>query len=120
MYVEAISMLEKAVNLSKRRPYFLALLGHVLGISGKKNEARKIFEELVERSTQEYVSPLLFAWLHLALGENEQALDWFEKAFNEGHGPYLIFVEDSVYDGIRTTPQFRKILKKIGIEFRAK
>ena len=120
MYVEAISMLEKAVNLSKRRPYFLALLGHFLGISGKKNEARKILEELVERSTQEYVSALLFAWLHLALGDNEQALDWFEKAFNEGHGPYLIFVEDSVYDGIRTTPQFRKILKKIGIEFRAK
>jgi TolB-like protein/Tfp pilus assembly protein PilF/predicted Ser/Thr protein kinase len=117
MYVEAISLLEKAVDLSRRRPYFLALLGHVLGISGKKSESRKILEELVERSTGEYVTPLSFAWLYLGLGDNRQALEWFEKAFNEGYGPFLIFVEDSVYDGIRSTPQFRKILKEIGIEF---
>ncbi|MCH8874149.1 protein kinase, partial [candidate division KSB1 bacterium] len=117
MYAEAISLLEKAVDLSHRRPFFLGLLGHVLGISGNKNKARKILEELVKRSTQEYVGPLLFAWLYLGLGDNEQAIEWFEKAFNEGQGPYHIFFGDSVYDGIRSTTQFRKILKKIGIEF---
>jgi len=117
MYAEAISLLEKAVDLSHRRPFFLGLLGHVLGISGNKSEARKILEELVKRSTQEYVGPLMFVWLYLGLGDNEQAIEWFEKAFNEGQGPYHIFLGDSVYDGIRSTTQFRKILKKIGIEF---
>ncbi len=117
MYAEAIYSLQKAVELSHRRPFFLGLLGHVLAVSGQRSEARKIFEELDQRSTEKYVSPLLFAWLHLGLGENQQALEWFEKAFKAGHGPYHIFVADSVYDDIRSTPQFRKILKKIGIEF---
>jgi len=117
MYAEAISSLEKAVDLSHRRPFFLGLLGHVFGISGNKSKARKILEELVKRSKQEYVGPLLFAWLYLGLGDNEQAIEWFEKAFNEGQGPYHIFLGDSVYDGIRSTTQFRKILKEIGIEF---
>jgi TolB-like protein/Tfp pilus assembly protein PilF len=116
MYQEAIQVLKEAVDLGKRVPFFEGLLGHVYGIAGMENEARLILEDLTARSQGEYVSPLLYAWIHLGLGESDDAITWFELAFEEGHGPYQLFLADSVYDPIRSHPRFKKLLAKIGLE----
>ncbi len=59
MYREAIAEQEKGVNLTNRDAFAVASLGMVLGESGRKREARKLLEELQERSKQRYISPCL-------------------------------------------------------------
>ena len=62
MYHEAIAEMEKSINLSNRRDeYTLAVLGKILGNSGRKQGARKLLQELKERSKHRYISPYFFA-----------------------------------------------------------
>ena len=51
----------------------VASLGKVLGDAGRKQEARKLLEELEERSKHRYISPCLIALVHIGLGERDQA-----------------------------------------------
>src|SRR5205807_4826663 len=67
-YDEAIAELEKARQLDET-PIMLALLGHVYAVSGKRNEARKIIDELNDLSKRMYVDPYFLAEIYVALGE---------------------------------------------------
>jgi hypothetical protein len=75
MYREAIAELENAVNFSNRTDEVsMASLGKVLGDSGRKQEARKVLQELEERSKHRYMSPYLIALVQTGLGEKDQAI----------------------------------------------
>jgi len=83
MYREATAELEKAVNLSNRREDLtVAVLGKVLGDSGRKQEARKLLEELEGQSKHRYVSPYRIALLQIGLGERDGAIASLEQGYN--------------------------------------
>ncbi len=73
-------------------------------------ETLDILDELRQKPETEYVSFLCYAWVHLGLGESEEALGWFERAFEESFSPYHLFLGDSAYDQIRGTERFRQLL----------
>ena len=52
----------------------VASLGKVLGDAGKKQEARKLLEELEERSKRRYISLYPIALVRIGLGEVDQAI----------------------------------------------
>ena len=114
-YDEATARLEEAVELSRRRPFYLGLLGHLYGVVGNRNAAEAARQELLDRATSEYVSSLAFAWIDLGLGNADAALGWFERSQDEGQGPLHLFAGDSVYDCIRSTERFRNVLARAGL-----
>ena len=57
----------------------MASLGKFLGDSGRKQDARKIIEELKRRSTHRYISPCLVALVQIELGERDQAIASLEQ-----------------------------------------
>jgi adenylate cyclase len=82
----------------------------------KIGETQKILIELESRAEREHVDPLSFAWLHIGLGDKEQAFAWLEKAYEE-KSSWLIFLNvDRLYDPLRPDPRFTKLLGKIGLE----
>jgi hypothetical protein len=83
---------------------------------GRTEETRQVLDNLLERSKQEYVPPIVFADLYFALEENDQGFDWLKKA-HEGREPMLILLRvNPIYDFIRSDPRFTAILKKIGLD----
>lgn len=46
-------------------------------------KARKVLEELTRLSKRQYVSPVMIAAIHVALGEKETAFEWLGKAQRE-------------------------------------
>jgi hypothetical protein len=85
-------------------------------MSGKKVEAQKLIDGLKERSKEEYVSPLAFAWIYIGLGEKDQAFEWLQKAY-EARSPFLIRIKVvPFYDSLRSDPRFTELLKKVGLE----
>ena len=66
---------------------------------------------LLERAAEkEYVSPVRFAELHAALGEEEQALRWLARAAAERAPALAYSAADPVFDRLRGKPGFPRLL----------
>jgi len=54
--------------------------------------------------------------VHLALGENDDALDWLEAASQNRSLPVATIKTDPDMDPLRSEARFRAILAKAGLE----
>ncbi len=115
MYREAIAELEKAVNLGNRHEDLVASLGKVLGHSGRKQEARRLLEELDERSTHHYISPWLFAIVQIGLGEKDQAIASLEQGYTNRDQSMMWLKVSPGIDDLRSDPRFKDLLRRVGL-----
>jgi TolB-like protein/Tfp pilus assembly protein PilF len=118
---EAILEYQKARALNDD-PFVLGLLGNAYARSGNKTEALKILEQVKEVSRHRYVSTYSFAIVYLALGDNEEALRWLERCYQDRAGADIGWIRvDSMLDLLRDDPRFEALAEKIvpAAEFRA-
>jgi hypothetical protein len=116
MFSEAILETQKAVRYSGDMLKMKASLGYVYGVTGNQAKAQVILNGLIETSKEGYVPPTAFAIIHIGLGDNDNAINWLEKAYEE-HSPRLIFLNSSpIYDPLRLDPRFNELVKKMNFE----
>ncbi|HLW88978.1 MAG TPA: protein kinase [Terriglobales bacterium] len=114
-YDLAIAEGEKAIRLSGGSPLMRAALAHTFGTAGKTTEARQILEDLTKLAKQKYVASYIFAGIHIGLGENDRAIDYLEKSYEE-HSHWLIYLRiDPGMDGLRDNPRFQDLLRRVGL-----
>jgi TolB-like protein/DNA-binding winged helix-turn-helix (wHTH) protein/Tfp pilus assembly protein PilF len=112
---EAINEAEKAVEVSRRAPAALGLLGFAYGAVGRQREAHKVLNELFELQKHRYVSPMAFIYVYIGLEDKDQAFAWFEKSYQE-RSNHLAFLKVSpTLDRLRSDPRFADLLKRIGL-----
>ncbi|MFB3110629.1 MAG: tetratricopeptide repeat protein, partial [Gemmatimonadales bacterium] len=80
---EAIAVLDTAVQLSARHPWTLMPLAFALVETGDTARAVALLDELVTRSRQGYVYPTVVGNVAGSLGRVDEALEWYERAFDE-------------------------------------
>jgi tetratricopeptide (TPR) repeat protein len=107
-YAEALAELEAADQLDPHYPTCVALLGYAYGSAGKIVEARRTLQRLKDLSQRREVWPVFFAYIHLALGEKDQALAELERGFRE-RSPGMVELIDPLFDPVRNEPRFQKI-----------
>jgi TolB-like protein/tetratricopeptide (TPR) repeat protein len=109
-YEEAVVQLEKA---SHRFPTAVAALGAAYAKIGRLEKTREILEKLQQASESQYVGPLSFAILYLALGDRNTALKLYDEAFTarEGFVPFLNV--DPVADHLRSDRVFKAMLRRL-------
>ncbi len=112
--VEAVAELETARRLDNS-PRMLSTLGYAYGAAGQRDKARKIIGELKELSAQRYVSAFATAIVYAGLGEDQETLDWLEKAYHERSDTMAIFNVYPLLDNVRTKPQFVKFQQRAGL-----
>jgi tetratricopeptide (TPR) repeat protein len=93
----------------------LGALGHAYAIAGRRPEAQKLLEELLQAATQRYVSPTSIAFIYLGMGEAEAAFEWLEKAVDERDGPIFGLKVNPLYDDLRSDPRYLVLLRKLGL-----
>jgi tetratricopeptide (TPR) repeat protein len=114
-YELAITEGEKAVKLSGGSPLMSAALAHTFGTAGRTKEAFQILDELTKLAKQKYVAPYFFAGIHIGLGENDRALEYLEKSYEE-HSHWLIYLHiDPSMDGLRDNLRFQDLLRRVGL-----
>jgi len=114
-YDDAISALQSAVSFSGGVSFTSAALGYAYGKGGKRPEARKILQELQERSTADYVSPFCVALVHIGLGDKDQALDCLDRAYEE-RSHWLVYAKVwPLLDDLRSDARFAALLGKVGL-----
>jgi serine/threonine-protein kinase len=84
--------------------------------SGYKSAMRVAAKKLVELSTQRYISPVLIATLFAHAEDDDETLQWFEKAYEERDQIFYSIGVDPDWDRMRSNPRFAALLKKIGVE----
>jgi serine/threonine-protein kinase len=110
-YPEAISEMKAAIGDGAPSDTNLASLGQVYARQGKKQEAEKVLDELVQRSKKTYVSPAHLATIHTGLGDRERALTALEQAYQE-HDPYMIYLKVSPpLESLQSEPRFQALLR---------
>jgi serine/threonine-protein kinase len=111
----AVAAAERSVALTNRQSFSLAGLGTAYAAAGRRADADRVIQELIDRSQTGYVSPLWFADIATQLGEPERALEWLERAF-ESRTPALICVGISpLYASLHADPRFQALLARIGV-----
>jgi tetratricopeptide (TPR) repeat protein len=112
---EAIVSLEQAASLSKRSADSLSTLGYAYGVTGKRAQALQILRELETQSRRRYVSPIYMARVHVGLGNNEQALAWLERAYEERNFQLVGIYRWPYFEPLHSHPQFQDLLKRMGL-----
>ncbi|MGH9778888.1 MAG: tetratricopeptide repeat protein, partial [Candidatus Acidiferrales bacterium] len=112
-YEEALAEAEKGKRLPEFEPYY-GVIGWIHARAGRKAEAESLLRRLQELSTQRYIDPGAIATVYIGLGQNEEALTWLERAY-EQRGSYLILYlkVDPVYDPLRGDPRFQDLLRRM-------
>ena len=116
MYEDAIAELKKAILVSGVDLRPKAYLAYTYALAGERGQALKILNELNDLSKHRYVSSNLKAVIHTGLGDNDQAFEWLESAYQEHDVQLLPIKVDPVWDPLRSDPRFQDLLKKMGLE----
>ena len=113
-YDEAIEEINRAIALAGNQTRVIATLGHAYAAAGRRTEAQRILNQLLERSRQTYVAPYYIALIYAGLNEKDQVFEWLEKAYQEREAYFNLFKVEPVFDDLRSDPRYLSLLKRIG------
>ena len=101
-YEAAIDELRKGVSLGGHQTV-LADLGSAYGLAGRKADAEAVLNQLLEMRRESHVSAICIARVYSRLGENEKAIDWLERAFDERNGE-MLFIKGEIEGAAENDP----------------
>lgn len=111
---ESLAEMEKARSISGDTPRTMSGLAYAYALAGQNVKARKLLDDLIKLSKQRYVPPFDIAVVYAALGENDLAFTWLEKAYADRH-PWLVMLRVTPkVDKLRTDPRFGNLLRRAG------
>jgi TolB-like protein/Flp pilus assembly protein TadD len=115
-FAEAAAAFEQARKLSNNSSLMVAGLGGVFAGWGRRNEARNILHELDEMGHRKYVSQVFVSAIFTALGEREEALARFERAYAE-RCTWLprCLAADARFDSLRSEARFQDLVRRVGV-----
>jgi Tfp pilus assembly protein PilF len=114
MYEEAIAELRLAQQVDDSWGYS-AMLGATYAAAGRKDEARRVLDELRERARREYVSPYGPAIVYAGLGEKDQAFELLKQGCEQRDEQMLFLNGDPYLDSLRSDPRFAGIVRCLGL-----
>ena len=110
---EAITVLEKALG-TDRNPAVMGVLVRAYAHAGRRREALRLVDELKRRQQTGYVAAAPFVNAYLGLGDNEQALAWLERAYQEQSNILQLIKVHPYFDPLRGDPRFKDLVHKVG------
>ena len=112
---EAITVLEKALG-PDRNPAVMGVLVRAYAHAGRRKEALRLLDELKRRQQTSYVAAAPFVNAYLGLGDNEQALAWLERAYEEQSNMLQLIKVHPYFDPLRSDPRFVDLVHRVGLD----
>ncbi len=113
----ALTSAERALSLAGgAEPVWQAHIARLQALSGDRAGARHQLQQFValNRTGKGHLPPQALAYIHAALGEDDQALSLLERAVAERDPGVLFLSVDPRLDRYRKLPRFEALLQKIG------
>jgi len=120
-YGEAIETFERLVLLTNRAPVFIGNLGMALALANRKAEAEALFDELCERTSTEYISPLGGLYIQIGLGDRDGMHRQLQAYIDDGSSGFPIANQLAPYlDDLVSEPRFAELFRRLHIPPRMK
>ena len=110
---EAVSELQQAVQLSTGSPTCTANLARAFAVSGRRTEAIQLLGDLKKRSRVSYSNASEIAVIYAALGDNDQAMTWLERGYEERFNPSVLLRPG--FDPLRADARFQDLERRVGL-----
>ena len=115
MYQEAIAAYRKAHEISPAGPGIVGL-GHAYAMSGMKQEAQTILDELKQRVENNQARPSAVAIVYAGLNDIDSAFEWMDKAYEQRAEGVVYLKAQPYFDNLRSDPRRGAFLQRIGLE----
>jgi serine/threonine-protein kinase len=121
MYEDAIAEYKKARDLSRGgawengHPAAHANLAYTYAVSGRRDEALAILDELKEEFERNYLPPTYVATVYAGLGDKDQAFQWLEKAYDKRDAELTWLKVNRKWAPIRDDPRFEDLLRRVNL-----
>ena len=113
---DATAAFTRAVDLTGRSAEVVAALARARATGHDLPEARRLHAELEQRALAgEYVSPALFAQVHLGFGAVEEAMTWLERAVGTHAGDVAWLAVNPAFDALKDDPRFQAMRARVGL-----
>jgi TolB-like protein/Flp pilus assembly protein TadD len=110
---EAITALEKAVELTNRAGITLGDLGYVYASTGKQAEALNVIKELEAKYVRKEAIGQYIAAVYIGLGDKNKAFEWLEKDFEARNWKLLEVRWQLQFEAIYDDPRYKDLLKRM-------
>jgi serine/threonine protein kinase/Tfp pilus assembly protein PilF len=115
-YDLGIAELKKSATLTGNGTLVLAYLGSAYAVAGRRADAQKVQDQLLESSKTMYVPAVEIAGIYAGLGQKDRAFDWLEKSYEE-RSLLLAFVKAIPdFDPLRSDPRFADLLRRMNLQ----
>ena len=113
MFTEAIEELQRAIACSGGNKTFTSNLAYTYAISGRRDKAKELLAVLMNPSNG-FSHASEIALVHVGLGDNDEAMTWLEKAYQERFNPSVLL--RPCFDPLRSDPRFHDLMRRIGLQ----
>ena len=110
---KAIELYEKAESVTHVRRPGLAI---AYARAGRTDDARRVLGELIERSKTHYVAADGIASIYVALGDNDEAFRWLDRAVEEHSAPLEGIGQRITFRPLHSDPRLAEILRRIKLD----
>ena len=115
---QAVLEFERGRELARGEPIMELMLVRAYAAAGRQPEARRILASLVARRKEFYASAWLIGRVHLALGEDDRAIEWFETAYRERDPrlPEIRWAQSfKGYERLAGDPRYQDLLRRMNV-----
>lgn len=113
LYNEAIEVLKTGVNISNRHQYSLLELSWLYSLVGNITGAGEIYEELLTRSSSEFISGLSLCVAAHSANKIKESVEFLELAFKQRAGMLPSINSYPVFSFIKNDPLYRPVFLKM-------
>lgn len=114
-FPEAFAHARRVLILTDSSAPAVGLMAELHARAGQYDEARRLVAQVLARSRREYVPPAVLALAFEALDDEEHALDWLEKAFEEKSNAIAYLAGEYPNRPIRRNPRYLRLLTRAGL-----
>lgn len=112
---EAQAEFQQAQALAGESSQVLSARACAYARAGARAEAQRIVKQLEARARTSYVEPSDIALVYVALGQNDEAFAWLQKAYAQRSEALLCWIKvDPRVDALRADPRFAELLRAVG------
>ena len=93
----------------------MTALAHTYAVAGKRAEAQKNLDQLLQLSRQQYVAPGLIAIIYVGLGDKDKAFAWLGEADKARDLNVVRLNIEPRFDSLRSDPRFASLVRRVGL-----
>lgn len=112
---QAILELRKAIRLTGGLSWGYGALGYTYAITGRTDEAKKILNQLKERSKRRYIRPTAIVQIYQGLEDIDRVFEWLEKAIEDRDPVMPLIRVIPEYESLKSDPRYKTLMKKMNL-----